>query len=144
MKRFSWLGTLAVAATLALSAGCNTFTYFEIDTKLDQLTFSNELAGQIAQCRVTVSGAAADEFSLSKRCPPVGMGGLTRHDVGVIEYATFASEGTMTFTLRLYRGTGQSDKIGEGSVDLPVTEGKTIMGMLKVIGMGTATNPPMP
>jgi hypothetical protein len=133
-------GLTLLAATLLGAAGCNTFSYFEIDTKLDQLTFTNELAAQITICHMKVSGAANDEFYVKKRCPPVPTPTQGRFDIGVIEYSTFADSGTVNFVLQVFRGFGETDKIGEGSVSLSVSGGNTVLGNLKLTGMGT----PMP
>jgi len=137
-RRFSLAGLTVLAAALLGAAGCNTFSYFEIDTKLDQLTFSNELAAQITICHMKVSGATTDDFYIQKRCPPVPTPTQGRFDLGVIEYSTFADSGTVKFQLQVFRGFGETDKIGEGSIDLNVSSGNTVMGNLKLTGMATA------
>ncbi|HET6279635.1 MAG TPA: hypothetical protein VFH73_01665 [Polyangia bacterium] len=139
-RRSSFAGLTLLAAALLGGAGCNTFSYFELDTKLDQLTFTNELSGMITVCHMKVSGATTDDFYIQKRCPPNPTPTQGRFDLGLIEYSTFADSGMVTFQLQLFRGFGEriEDKIGEGTISLAVSSGNTVMGNLKVTGMAPA------
>jgi hypothetical protein len=120
---------LAALFLLGASA-CNTYTYFEIDTELDPLTISTEEAGMISTCRVTVEGAARDDFYIKRYCPPPS--GSSK--IGIFEYATFADGGEIKFTLRLFSGVGQTNQIGEGTLSVPVESGMTISRTLKAFG----------
>jgi len=130
--RLALLGlVLALAAT-----GCNTYKYFDIDVSFDPqstgMGFDSTDVAQISSCRITVSGADSATSDL-RDCPPPPAS-TAPFEVGQFEYSTFASSGTMTFTVVTYTGAGQMDacKNGSGTVSIPVSGMTTIAGKLVI------------
>jgi hypothetical protein len=128
----------AVPMVLAGAAGCSTYSYFDIDIRLDSSKWgSSAAANLISTCHMFVSGATSGDFDVNGDkavCPP----DPPSTDVGVIKYSTFADSGNVTFTLKAYQGAGQTDacETGEGTVTLPLALGHTSSGTLMIAPTG--------
>jgi hypothetical protein len=127
---------LAMAGLVLAAGGCNTYKYFDIDVSFDPDStgtgFDSTEVAQISTCRITVSGADSATSDL-RNCPPPPTS-TAPFEVGPFEYSSFASSGTMTFTVVTYTGLGQMDacKNGLGTVSIPVTGLTTIPGKLVI------------
>jgi len=135
----AFLSRLAVAVVpllLAGAAGCSTYSYFDIDVRLDTSMWgSTAAANEIASCHMFVSGATSDDFDVNGDnpvCPPTP----PSTDVGTIKYSTFAESGSVTFTLKAYKGAGQSCESGEGKTTLNVSMAHTVTGTLLIAPTG--------
>jgi hypothetical protein len=129
---------LLAAVPLALAgAGCNTYSYLNIDMKIDP-SFPSLAESTVTACRVFVSGAATDSFPLSDDvCPPPSTS--NRLEIGIVDYSTFADSGNVTFLLKLYNGTMQTDAclVGSGTTSLAISSGKIVAGTLTATVNGT-------
>lgn len=126
----------AMVALLGLlglgGVGCNTYSYFQVHVQLAD-AFSTPRRAMIHTCHMFVTGAATDDTVLKNCSPP------ETNDVGVVDYSTFASSGNVTFTLKVYEGTGESNELGEGMTSLAISSGNTVKGDLMVNYTGPAT-----
>ncbi|HEX3696843.1 MAG TPA: hypothetical protein VH374_15800 [Polyangia bacterium] len=125
-----WGVALFLLAVLG-AAGCDTYSYFDIHVTLTD-AFDTPTRAMINTCHVFVTGAATSDATLNKCSPPAA------NDVGTFDYSTFASSGTVTFTLKAYSGAGEVTEIGEGKVSVPIASGSTAKGELTVDYTGPA------
>ena len=125
---------LAIVGVLGLG-GCQTYTYINVETKFDPRSVDTTLAFRVGRCEITVSGADDALFTLpdvvgrERRavCPPPP-GQLV---IGTFQYTTFASSGSLTFTMRGQPASGGAE-LTRGSVTIDIVEGTTIPAVLLV------------
>jgi hypothetical protein len=138
---------VGLTAALALStSGCSNYTYFNVDIKLDDSVDFNTTQKEIGYCSVFVLDAATDKrieekmplttTEGSSACPP----GLTGRDLGVMNYSTAKSSGTLRFFVDM---TNQGVKVSfgsivQGSVDGAVKPGEIISLVLSAEACGTS------
>lgn len=131
---------LLAAVPLALAgAGCNTYSYLNVDMKVDP-SFPSLAESTVTSCRVFVSGAASDSFPLADTvCPPAPT--TNRLEIGIVDYSTFADSGNVTFLLKMYNGTQQTDTclVGSGTTSVAISSGKIATGMLTATVNGTGS-----
>jgi hypothetical protein len=128
---------LAAVPLMLAGAGCNTYSYFNIDLKIDP-AFGSAAESTISSCRVVVTGAATDSFELNDAlCPPPML--TNRLEIGTIDYSTFSDSGNVTFTLNLFNGVGEAANclVGSGATTLPISSGKITTGILTATENGS-------
>lgn len=115
MKKRLW----AWAFLCAASAGCGKTSYFEVavSVKNDVPAVNASCLFTISSCRVTVSGAASDSFTLADSA----CHGPRTFDLGLFQYATDSDSGNVTFTVDIYDGS--NNKLGEGAGSAPIKSG---------------------
>lgn len=128
---FGWCAALILLAGLG-SAGCNTYSYLDVHVKLDDVGFSPTRRAVIHTCHLFLTGAVTTDTVLSKCSPP------DSNDVGTFNYSTFTDSGSIMFTVKTFQGTGEVNKIGEGSTSLTIASGNTVAGELTVMYTGPA------
>ena len=130
-SRSGWRAALMLLAGLC-GAGCNTYSYFDVHVKLDDAGFSRTRRAVIHTCHLFLTGAVTTDTILARCSPP------DSNDVGTFNYSTFTDSGSVMFTLRTFEGTGEVNKIGEGSTSLAISSGNTVAGELTVLYTGPA------
>ena len=138
MKLFRFLRAVPLLAVVlgALSSGCNTYHYYDIDVKFVS-PFSVSEASVMKLCLVNVSGATSDTVVLD--CPPVNY-----PDMGTFEYSTFADSGSITFTFNGFYDLPQSssNQCTSSATTLPASDQITQMGTITLTDFN-ATNCPL-
>jgi len=129
---------VAVSALVTLgSAGCKDYTYFDVHVKFDPATFSGQV-GRVQACHLFVTGAESNDYGIAdntRNCPPPNAG----LDMGIFEYSALADSGQLTFTMKVYKSTMESEAclFGEGSVSATLPAPMTTnMLDLTVVQMG--------
>jgi hypothetical protein len=126
---------------LAAAAGCKDYKYFDMKVSFDAATgFDSVSIFRVQRCRVTISGADSDTFLLpAGRCPNM-VDKTNPFDAGAFEFSSFATGGTMTFTVDAYTDSNETMacKTGEGVTAVPVNSMMTIMSsvLIKMVGPG--------
>ena len=123
---------------LAVAAGCSEYHYYDIDVSFTiasgQFMGTNEIS-TIQKCVMTVSGADSASITMgpSQGCPPMSVAGITPH-LGIVEFATFADSGQLTFTFSAYDDSTTVDacKTGQGAKTIAVTSATTVTDTLTV------------
>jgi hypothetical protein len=125
---------IGLAAALVVSAsGCDPYTYYNVDVRLseaDPVTGNGvkvpSTLNQIASCDVSVyasddssgpieSGIALNQRTLGPHASPC-RGDKTPHpDLGILDYSSARSSGSLTFKVNLY--DGNRNIIVQGSTD---------------------------
>jgi hypothetical protein len=134
--RFSRALPLLVLVFGALTAGCNTYHYYDIDVKF-MSPFTETQASVMKLCLVEVSGAASDTLVLE--CPPAHY-----PDMGTFEYSTFADSGSITFTFNAFFDSPQSpsNQCTSGMASLTASDQITQTGTITLTDFN-ATNCPL-
>jgi hypothetical protein len=134
---------LVAALPLLAGAGCDTYSYINIDVSLSTTStvpFTRTSAFAIQQCHMVVSGAITDSFDLdSSVCPPPQTTTSNPFEIGTIDYSTFADSGNVTFTLNVFDSVGEKPEcqVGTGSTTVAIVSGKVASGVLSVAGSST-------
>ena len=146
------LALLALPAVLGLgAAGCHTYKYYDIHVAFSSMPnngmpgFTGATAFSVQVCRVTVTGADKDQFTLphgdpvhganpDQKCPNLSNSGDPL-DGGKFEFSTFADSGNLTFTLDAFQDLQETDgcKIGSGTATFPVSGMITTAGELPIM-----------
>ena len=119
-------------------SGCNSYRYYDIHVTFDSTAFTRADAFSVHECKVVVSGADSSEFLLPMgQCPNMIVGNDPL-DAGMFEFSTFASSGSLTFTLEAFQGLGELPACmsGKGMTTLPVGSLVTTPGDLKIMKTG--------
>ena len=132
------LARLVPLLALIAAAGCNEYHYYDIDVSFNiasgQFAGTNEIS-TIQRCVMTVSGADSGTIvmGLEQGCPPMTVAGVGTR-LGIVEFATFADSGQLTFTFAAYddRTTVDACKTGQGVKTVNVSSATTIMETLVV------------
>jgi hypothetical protein len=130
-RKLTSLGIL-VAALLG-GAGCSEYKYFDIHVRFDPTMYDISTTQLVHDCRVTVSGPASSVFLLPPgNCPNnhTTADGSDPLDAGTFEFSSFATSGTMVFTVETFAAVGLQPKCksGEGSTPVPVVGMSMING----------------
>ena len=138
MRARAHAALFAVSALVALgSGGCKDYTYFDVHVRFDPTTFSGQV-GRVQSCHLFVTGAESNDYDISdntRNCPPPNAG----LDMGIFEYSSLADSGQLTFTMKVFKSTVESDAclFGEGSVPAPLPAPLTTNPLnLTVVQMG--------
>jgi hypothetical protein len=135
--RFSRALPLLVLVFGALTAGCNTYHYYDIDVKFMNPVTSQQVS-VMKLCLVDVSGATSDELTLD--CPPANF-----PDWGTFEYSTFVDSGSLTFTFNGYFDTPKSsnNQCTSHGTTLTASDQITQTGTITVTDFDTTACPQM-
>jgi hypothetical protein len=136
MKGAAPAGLLAAALALGACDKTATFAYFNIDVVLDRATIDDELLDLIQTCSATATTPTREEMA-DMRCMRHRIG----NDVGVFQYTTSLTSGSVTFSVTLYNYFGPA--VAEGQLGpLGIAPGGTVDMQLVVHGIPGAPRVP--
>jgi hypothetical protein len=127
-------GALVLGA--ALTAGCKSYHYYDIDIQFEQPGFMISDAGMLQLCALTVSGADSGSFVFpdndTTKGAPICPVQKNFPDLGTFEYATFEDSGTLHFVVSGYdmMSALSENCFAAGSTDIGATDAITTPGKI--------------
>jgi hypothetical protein len=157
MKTRRFLGKLtrklvlcALVLGASLTAGCNTFHYFDIQVDFGPVT--SEQASQLQFCVLLVSGAETNSSNFPSSV--VGLSGDEKSvcptqgnypTMGTFEYSTFTDSGELMFAVNGYKSvsTSNDNLCTTGSTSMNASSEITQMGTITMGSFDTTKCPSM-
>ena len=132
------LARLMPMLALIAAAGCNEYHYYDINVKFNLdpnnggFSPTGNEVGTIQVCIMNVTGADSDSIRMGPFAN--GLPVPSNGQFGVVEFATFADSGNLTFTMSCYDDTTTvaDCKTGEGTKTLSASSATTVMDELTV------------
>ena len=119
--------------------GCKDYSYYDVHVTFDATSFVGQVS-HVQACHLSVTGAETHDYNINdntRNCPPPNNG----LDMGIFEYSSLADSGQLTFTMKVYKSTIESESCVFGSgtktVSLPAPLTTNVVDLTVVqMGMG--------